>query len=1143
MAPDGVTIVSEFGASGSNYPPQKAGVSYGFFGNPLGLGFILTPTPGAANGPGVLGFVADTKFSVNRGFYDTPFTMAITTATPGATIRYTTDGSWPSETNGTIYTGPINVDRTMPVKAIAYKSGFISTNVDTHTYVFVDNVVTQTSATTQSVWGLPASWNGNTVYYGMNGNPSVVNPATHPTIRQDLKSVPSISIVLDTRDMFGSSGIYANPNSSGAAWERKTSLELIDPAAPDGTNDFQQNCAIRIQGGAFRGFGLTRKKSFRVLFKSNYGTSNLPTEGAGKLKYPMFGDKAAQEFNTLTFRMESNDGWQWDAAGGQPQYARDQFGREVALALGLPASHGRFLHVYINGVYWGLYNVVERPDGSFAESYIEGADRDLWEGQNSGSPVNDSVNLSFWNAMNAQVNQISAAASDAARDAAYLKTCGFNPDGSRNPAFPVWVDPNNIADYLLVNWYGGNNDWPFKNYYGGIDTQPTRTGYKYFMWDSEWSLLLQSSVTTNKTSDFSGIAAPQDDLEESPEYALRFADRAHRAMFNEGPLTPANARAIYERITTQHTSILVPESARWGNQHGQQRGVSDWQNEYNRILNTWFPVRTANFLSQLRSRGLYPFLDAPTYVPHGGSLPAGSGPRFSAPSTVAQIYYMFGPGDADPDDYEHSLDPRVVGGGINPAATLVTMGDGGGVPTTQFVRTGDAWKYLDDGSNQGTAWRGAGFNDSAWASGPSHLGYGDNDETTVVAFVDTDPVTAGVQKNATTYFRRVVNIPDPSIFGDFTLNYTYDDGVAIYVNGVEVSGTRQNLAANPAFDQFANGSDGDNAERSATLTTSVFSASNNVIAVEVHQDSATSSDISFDLRLTGNPPGGAGTNVSDPIPLPSNGWLFSRSYNSTTGEWSALNTAYYSVGSVPADADNLVISEFNYHPAEPALPDEISVSTDRDDYEFVELMNVSPQPIDLTGVAFTLGINYVFPTNTILSAGGRVVLAQRADAFTARYGFAPFGVYSGRLDNSGERLVLASDTTGDIQNFIYDNQLPWPVAAEGDGPSLVLINPSQPVPNHGVAANWAASVDSQGKPGAAAAIGFSGNPDANLDGDAFNAFTEFALGRRARIRSWISRHRQRVGRGICAIHRRDGNLRLSHAERAEKSPRSQPRHV
>lgn len=1105
VSPEGFTVVSEFGTPTTDYPSQQGGTSYGFFGDPLEIGFLLNPTPAGSNdtGNGVSGFVADTDFGVSRGVFGSPFALTITTATANASIRYTTDGSWPSETTGTIYTSPISVNRTMAVKAIAYRSGYVSTNIDTHTYIIPSTVLDQTSATTQSLYGLPSSWDGQTPYYGMDGN-SNANPATHPTMGDDLITVPSISIAIDSDDMFGSSGIYSNPNSSGVSWERKTSLELVDPDDPTGESNFQQNCAIRIQGGAFRSFGLTRKKSFRVLFKSEYGSSNQLTNGPGTLKFPLFGKEpgVAQEFQTLIFRMESNDGWQWSGAGSQPQYARDEFGRRTSLALGQPAPHGRYLHVYINGVYWGLYNVVERPDSSFAESYVDGAVREEWEGQNSGNPINSSTNLSNWNSLLSAVNNITGTA--AQRDAAFLEACGFNADGSRNLAFPVWCDPSNNADYFITNWYGGNSDWPNKNYYGGIDSLARRNGYKYFMWDSEWSLFLRSNTNYNRITNYSGIAAANDSLQDSPEFRLRFGDRVHRAFFNNGPLTPAAALARYEEVTADHRSILNPEAARWGDQHGGNRSLSDWEGEYNRIVSDWFPDRPDLFLGSLRSAGLYPDLAAPTYSQHGGSFVSGAGPSMIVSTTVDKIYYLYGDGDVDPTDYEHSLDPRLVGGGINPAATLVTLGGGGGGGpiTTRYIESGDVWSYLDDGSNQGTAWRAVGFNDSLWETGASQLGYGDNDEATEVDFIDADPRTSGVQKNATTYFRATVDITDPSVFENFTLNYTYDDGIVIYVNGNRVDA--QNLSVDPAFDEYAGTTSDENDPDFITLTTTAFVAGTNTIAVEIHQASGSSSDISFDLDLTGNPPGGGSTHSSDPLALTEAGWLFSRSYNSTTGEWSALNTAFFAPDTVPADDSNLVISEINYHPGEPSTPEELAVSTDRDDFEFIELMNIGNQTIDLSDVRFSLGITFNFADNTLIAPGGRLVVVKNKAAFDARYPGLAASIqiatdvlgndfFSGRLSNDGEHLILLDANDLGIHSFIFDDDLPWPYA-DGSAFTLVLKSPGTPIPDHGLAESWVGSNNANGAPGSAAETGFIGDSFADDDGDGFSALMEYALG-------------------------------------------------
>ena len=169
---------------------------------------------------------------------------------------------------------------------------------------------------------------------------------------------------------------------------------------------------------------------------------------------------------------------------------------------------------------------------------------------------------------------------------------------------------------------------------------------------------------------------------------------------------------------------------------------------------------------------------------------------------------------------------------------------------TTLLPYGATWRYLDDGSDQGTVWRAPAFVDSGWASGPGQLGYGDGDEATVTGFIDTDPVTTGTQKNATTYFRTTVNVPDPAQFISVRLTLLYDDAGAVFINGTEVARTA-NLAAGAAHDTFATAASVDNAKQTWILSPAILAAGANTIVVEIHQESATSTDISFDLQLTG----------------------------------------------------------------------------------------------------------------------------------------------------------------------------------------------------------------------------------------------------------------------------------------------------
>ena len=168
---------------------------------------------------------------------------------------------------------------------------------------------------------------------------------------------------------------------------------------------------------------------------------------------------------------------------------------------------------------------------------------------------------------------------------------------------------------------------------------------------------------------------------------------------------------------------------------------------------------------------------------------------------------------------------------------------------TVLVSTGAVWKYLDNGSNQGSTWRGVAFNDTTWASGAAQLGYGDGDEATVVGF-GPDPNNRYV----TTYFRRSFTVPDASLYTSLNLRLLRDDGAVVYLNGTEVF--RSNMpAGNIIYTTLASAAIG-GADESTFYPTSVSPSllvnGTNVIAVEIHQSGVMSTDISFDLDFVGS---------------------------------------------------------------------------------------------------------------------------------------------------------------------------------------------------------------------------------------------------------------------------------------------------
>ncbi len=162
-----------------------------------------------------------------------------------------------------------------------------------------------------------------------------------------------------------------------------------------------------------------------------------------------------------------------------------------------------------------------------------------------------------------------------------------------------------------------------------------------------------------------------------------------------------------------------------------------------------------------------------------------------------------------------------------------------------LVAQGSVWKYLDNGTDQGTAWRQPGFDDSAWPSGPAQLGYGDGDEATVIGY-GPDPNNRYI----TTYFRRPFTIADPARVQSLTLRLLRDDGAVVYLNGTEV--WRDNMPAGVIGYQtlaaVGIGAPQENTFYTNTIGNAHLVAGENIIAVSVHQAAVTSSDLSFDFE-------------------------------------------------------------------------------------------------------------------------------------------------------------------------------------------------------------------------------------------------------------------------------------------------------
>ncbi len=223
--------------------------------------------------------------------------------------------------------------------------------------------------------------------------------------------------------------------------------------------------------------------------------------------------------------------------------------------------------------------------------------------------------------------------------------------------------------------------------------------------------------------------------------------------------------------------------------------------------------------------------------------------------------------EREPEFVPFSVDPALLVSGLNTLAVEMHQASASSSDlsfdlqlTTDFaplpppritlLPEGSTWKYLDDGSDQGTTWREVDFPAADnWAEGPAELGYGDDDEATVVACGPGAP-SCGSNKFVTTYFRTTFDVADTSALDTLIVELVRDDGAAVYLNGTLVA--LSNLDENAAYDEFANSTISGSAESAFLpfdVDPSLLVEGTNTLAVEVHQRRESSSDISFDLRV------------------------------------------------------------------------------------------------------------------------------------------------------------------------------------------------------------------------------------------------------------------------------------------------------
>ncbi len=418
-----------------------------------------------------------------------------------------------------------------------------------------------------------------------------------------------------------------------------------------------------------------------------------------------------------------------------------------------------------------------------------------------------------------------------------------------------------------------------------------------------------------------------------------------------------------------------------------------------------------------------------------------------------------------------------------------------------LVESGQTWRYFkgkSEPSSQVGVWRQLGFDDIAWLEGATPVGFGSGGGSYRTTLTD-------MQKNySTVYLRKTFTVDDLSTVGSLEMQVKYNDGFVAWVNGVLVASGNVS-----ATDLAYNATTGRAKTVSSFATVALpdpnayLKAGQNVLAVHLLNMTLTNTNCWLDARLVAKPPvsedpndatatqivrgrrgkyeiqatwqSGEITPYNSRVTMPAGPVEAGKTYRvrcrmkDNTHRWSNWSEPVQFAAGAPLAGKArlpLVIAEFMYNPPTSASED----GWDRDEFEFVELMNAGSSAIDLSGVHLAGAATFDFAGSAVqqLGPGQYVLVVQNRVAFECRYGasLAPLiaGEYGGKLSNGGEQLKLTDLATGVLADFEYKDS--WYGSTDGEGRSLVLVNPAGTTADQlGQKASWRASTRWGGSPG------------------------------------------------------------------------------
>lgn len=407
-------------------------------------------------------------------------------------------------------------------------------------------------------------------------------------------ALPSVKITLAVEDFEGAFGLEKEPEKSGVDAEK---LALVRFSGFEEVESETVSCGIVVHGATSR--TQSPKRSYRIKFKKSLGSSHLNAQ--------IFGGEGVSMFDELLLRNPAHDSWtiKQDTWRENARYINEQWCRETMILLGHKVPRLRWVKLFINEDFWGLYLLSELPDEHFMSSTFGGKDQDYFVVRSGEKKFGNSVAYDrFLEILDHPQLQGLAAMNLVER---YLKVDQF-------------------IDYFLVQVYAVNADWPKKNY-ALTGVAAGKTAIRFFTWDSETAFFEKWESVRNPergsaldydqfsdlefTSDKRGPGFLFRRLIKIPQFRGRFGKRVRELLRPAGILGPQEAASRYRKLLEFLEPHLKEESQRWGKTWvvgGKRYGPDSEKWERLTGHRSWlfakfFPQRSQDMLQDLKNHG------------------------------------------------------------------------------------------------------------------------------------------------------------------------------------------------------------------------------------------------------------------------------------------------------------------------------------------------------------------------------------------------------------------------------------------------------------------------------------------------------------------------------------------------------------